>query len=267
MFRFRAACITIDWWTIYAGIIFSLKRITSRDQIANLALTILCARAAREQREKERERERKRQFAHRARGNIIRRRHVQHIVKSPAGPARRDFAFVHYVMPRASGVSVECRGTESERVREWEKERERERKKNCRSIRGGEWNPTVEMACFIAFPKIYCREIATPGLYASLSAAAVGNTGLTIIIGWPCVIRWPRYFCGKISLLTRLFPPSALPFVPPVFHLVSAVNIIHEICSCLNFKVKILSFFFFFFCIVFTKVKIVQGIFHWVAAW
>lgn len=56
---------------------------------------------------------------------------------------RRDFAFVHYVMPRAFPSSAE------------------EQRKKIRSIRGGEWNPTVEMACFIAFPKIYCREIAT----------------------------------------------------------------------------------------------------------
>ena len=116
---------------------------------------------ARRAKERKREREGKRQFAQRARGNIIRRRHVQHIVESPAGAGAARFCIC--TLRYAAGVG---RFRRVQRNREWKREREKERerkKKNCRSIRGGEWNPTVEMACFIAFPKIYCREIATPG--------------------------------------------------------------------------------------------------------
>lgn len=98
------------------------------------------------------------------------------------------------------------RGTRKKGEKEQKKEREKKKEK-IRSIRGGEWNPTVEMACFIAFPKIYCREIATFGYLYRVPVAE--NTGLTIIIGWLAVIRG-IFAPNKISLshgcLDRFIP-------------------------------------------------------------
>ena len=137
------------------------------------------------------------------RGNIIRRRQ-RYISLNP--PRVRDFAFVHYVMPWAY-PRVRRNSKKGKRTKK-KREREREEKKEkIRSIRGGEWNPTVEMACFIAFPKIYCREIATFGYLYRVPVAE--NTGLTIIIGWLAVIRG-IFAPNKISLshgcLDRFIP-------------------------------------------------------------
>ena len=107
-----------------------------------------------------------------------------------------------WAYPRVRRNSKKGKRTKKKRERERE-----EKKEKIRSIRGGEWNPTVEMACFIAFPKIYSREIATFGYLYRVPVAE--NTGLTIIIGWLAVIRG-IFAPNKISLshgcLDRFIP-------------------------------------------------------------
>lgn len=119
-----------------------------------------------------------------------------------------------------------------ERKREREREREGGKRGKIRSIRGGQWNPAVEMPCFIAFPKIYCREIATLGYLSIGQEVAAEGWGRKYRINnyyWLPVrdsgtraifaTRYPCCRCFQAALVhvvaPGLVPPAESPRIVP----------------------------------------------------